>query len=489
MAATVRRTPGGFIPSQDQGYLIASIQLPPGASLERTDKVVRRAVDDFLEVDGVKNAAAFAGFSGATRTNASNAGAIFLPLEDFDERTRKGLTFNGILAEARRAVSGYEDAFVIVIQPPPVRGVGTGGGFKMMLQDRGALGWETLSQTANQLAGQANQIPGLVSVFTLFETSTPQLYADIDLVKAEKLGVPPERVFETLEVYLGSSFVNDFNYLGRTYRVTAQADAPFRQTPDDVARLRTRNNDGDMVPIGSVARFSTTTGPQRAPRHNLYPAAEVQGDTSPGTSSGEAIERMERLAANVLPLGMGYEWTELAFQQKRAGNTAGFVFALAVVFVFLVLAAQYESWSMPLAVILIVPMCLLSAIAGVLARGMSNDILVQIGLIVLVGLASKNAILIVEFARNREREGKNRFDAAKEAAAIRLRPILMTSVAFILGVVPLALAEGAGAEMRQALGTSVFFGMLGVTLFGLLFTPAFYVLTRRLAVRRTSHDN
>ncbi len=475
------RVPSGFIPAQDQGYFIVSIQLPSGASLSRTDAVVQEAVDSLLAMDGVENAVAFAGFAGATFTNASNAAAIFPVLEDFSERNGKGLTYDGLLNEMRGRMAAIEEAFIVVIPPPPVRGIGNAGGFRMMIQDRRGRGLAALEQATWALAGAANQDPAVTSVFTFFENSTPQMYLDIDREQAERLGVPVSNVFEGLEVYLGSAFINDFNYLGRTFRVTAQADAPYRLTPDDVTRIRVRNRDGNMVPIGSVAEPRDIAGPSRVPRYNLFPSAALIGDASAGFSSGEAIAAMERLAAEVLPDGISYEWTEIAYQQKQTGNTASIAFALAVLFVFLLLAAQYESWSLPLAVILIVPMCLLSAITGVAIAGMDNNILTQIGLVVLIGLASKNAILIVEFAKQQQDRGKDRWEAAVTAARLRLRPILMTSFAFILGVVPLVLASGAGAEMRRSLGTAVFSGMLGVTLFGLLFTPVFYVLTRKLA--------
>ncbi|HSA83052.1 MAG TPA: efflux RND transporter permease subunit, partial [Geminicoccaceae bacterium] len=381
-------------------------------------------------------------------------------------------------------LSTIQEAFIIAIAPPSVRGIGTSGGFKMMVQDRRGRGLEALETASQELVAAANQTPGLVRVFSLFNTGTPKIYADIDRVRAEMLGVTPEQVFEALELYIGSAYVNDFNLFGRTFRVTAQADGPFRQEVRDVADLRTRNAQGDMVPLGSVATFRDITGPYRVPRYNLYPAAEVQGATLPGYSTGDAIAAMERLAAEILPDGFGYEWTELALQEKLAGGTGLLIFIASVVFVFLLLAAQYESWLLPLAVILIVPMCLFAAVSGLLLRGMDVNILAQIGFVVLVGLAAKNAILIVEFARQGEERGLDRFAAATEAARTRLRPILMTSFAFILGVVPLAIAAGAGAEMRQSLGTAVFFGMLGVTLFGLLFTPVFYVVTRRLALLR-----
>jgi len=354
-----------------------------------------------------------------------------------------------------------------------------------MVQDRRGHGPEALAAAAQDLVAAANQVPGITGVFSLFNTRTPKVYADIDRVRAEMLGVSAGSVFETLEVYVGSAFVNEFNYLGRTYRVIAQADGGFRQEANDLANLKTRNALGEMVPIGSVAEFRDITGPYRVPRYNLYPAAEVQGSVLPGFSTSYALEAMERLAAERLPDGFGYEWTELAYQERSAGGTGLLVFAASIVFVFLVLAARYESWSLPLAVILIVPMCLLAAVSGLLARGMDVNILAQIGFVVLVGLAAKNAILIVEFARQAEEAGAPLVDAVVQAARTRLRPILMTSFAFILGVVPLAIATGAGAEMRQSLGTAVFFGMLGVTAFGLIFTPVFYAAVRRLLGRRS----
>jgi hydrophobe/amphiphile efflux-1 (HAE1) family protein len=478
------RAPTGFIPNQDQAYLITVIQLPPGASLARTDAVVRRTAKLLLETPGVAHAVPFAGFDGATFTNAPNSGAIFSPLAPFQDRVAQGLSADRIMADMRNRLAVIEDAFIITIFPPPVRGIGTAGGFKMMVQDKRGRGLPALEAATQEIVTAANQVPGLVGVFSLFNTRTPKVYADIDRVRAEMLGVTANRVFETLQVYLGSSYVNDFNYLGRTYRVTAQADASFRGEIRDIVNLKTRNVKGQMVPIGSVAEFRDITGPYRVPRYNLYPAAEVQGSTLPGYSTGYALAAMEKLAAERLPDGFGFEWTDLAYQQKLAGNTGLLVFGASIVFVFLVLAAQYESWSLPLAVILIVPMCLLAAVSGLLARGMDVNILAQVGFVVLVGLAAKNAILIVEFARQAEEEGKNRFDAAVQAARTRLRPILMTSFAFIFGVVPLAIATGAGAEMRQSLGTAVFFGMLGVTGFGLVFTPVFYVVVRGLFGKR-----
>ncbi|QDU80532.1 Efflux pump membrane transporter BepE [Polystyrenella longa] len=473
--------PGGFIPAQDQGYLIVAIQTPPGASLDRTDAVTRKVVDMALEIDGVENAVSFVGFSGATRANSSNAAAIFPVLKDAKERAKRGRSLDVILNELRQKVSAIDDSLVFVIQPPPVRGIGTGGGFKMQVQDRSGAGLVALQEVTNNLVDAARKEPGLVQVFSNFNIGTPQIYADVDRTKVRMLDVPMNNVFEALQIYLGSAYVNDFNFLGRTYRVTAQADAQYRDEESDIMRLRTRSNNGSIVPLGSMVTMRTTTAPDRVVRYNLFPAADVNGDTVPGFSSGQSIQTMERLAEEVLPRGFGYEWTDIAFQQKEAGNTAIYIFPLCVFFVFLALAAQYESWLLPLAVILIVPMCLLCAIFGVWFRGMDNNILTQIGLVVLVGLACKNAILIVEFAKAEEDAGKDRFQAAIDACRLRLRPILMTAFSFILGVIPLVIATGAGSEMRQALGTAVFSGMLGVTLFGLFLTPVFYVLLRKLA--------
>ena len=476
-------TPTGFIPAQDQGYFIAVVQLPPGSSLARTDAIVRRVADEALDTKGVIHAAAFAGLDGATFTNAPNAGTIFLSLTHFEDRAKEGVDDQEVLDALRARLGAIPGANVLVIQPPPVRGIGTGGGWKLIVQDRQGMGYRALEQATVDLMMQGNQQEELTSVFTLFNTSTPRLWAEIDRDKAELAGVPPERVFETLSTYLGSSFVNDFNYLGRTYRVTAQADAPFRDEASDIVRLQTRSDSGAMVPLGSVATVRDDSGPYRVVRYNLFPAAELQGDTKPGYSSGQALAAVEQMADERLPEGFGHEWTELAYQQKEAGNTGPIAFGLAVVFVFLLLAAQYESVTLPLAIILIVPMCLLAAMLGVNLRGQDNNILTQIGLVVLIGLAAKNAILIVEFAKQAEDRGLDRWAAAVEAARTRLRPILMTSFAFILGVLPLVTASGPGAEMRQALGTAVFFGMAGVTAFGLLFTPAFYVLCRGISDR------
>jgi len=382
----------------------------------------------------------------------------------------------------RAALADMDEAFAFVIPPPVIQGIGNGGGYRMIVQDRSDKGYQALEQAAGQLIGAAHQDPSLANVFTLYNTATPRIWADIDRAKADMLGVPPERVFEALQVYLGSAYVNDFNLLGRTYRVTAQAEAAYRDDPADIALLKTRSNSGAMVPIGSVATFEDKTGPYRVTRYNLFPAVEVDGEAAPGTSTGQAMGTMEKLAAQ-LPAGFATEWTGIAFQQEAAGNIAILIFALSVVFVFLVLAAQFESLLLPLAIILIVPMTLLAAMTGVNLRGLDNNILTQIGLIVLIALAAKNAILIVEFAKQAEERGAGPIEAAVEAARARLRPILMTSFAFILGTLPLVIASGPGWELRQALGTAVFFGMIGVTAFGLIFTPVFYVATRTLGER------
>jgi multidrug efflux pump subunit AcrB len=370
---------------------------------------------------------------------------------------------------------------VFVVLPPPVMGIGNAGGFRMVIEDRAGNGPQALLNAAYAMMGKAAQTPGLVQVFSLFENSTPQLYLDIDRQKAQLLGVNVSDVFSSLQIYLGSSYVNDFNLFGRTFRVTAQAIADARMTTKDVMAIRVRNSSGDTVPLGSFTTVRDTSGPYRWPRYNLYPSAELDGAAAPGFSQGQAMAIMEKLAAETLPDGFGYEWTTLAFQQLRAGNTATFAFVLAVVFVFLVLAAQFESLTLPVAVILIVPMCLIASIVGVVLRGQDNNILTQVGFIVLIGLAAKNAILIVEFAHQLEDQGRSRAEAAVEAARLRLRPILMTSLAFIFGVMPLVWAIGAGAELRQTLGTAVFAGMIGVTAFGLIFTPIFYVVSRWVA--------
>ncbi len=477
-----RKTPVGFIPALDRGYLIIVIQLPAGASLSRTDEVNRRAVETALNVPGVASAVNVVGFSGATFTVAPNAGAIFAVLAPFDERAKDPRKSAGaITGELFRRLSAIQEASIFVVPPPPVQGIGNAGGFRMMVEDRAGRGPEALQAAVGAMMARAAQMPEVTQVFSLFETSTPQLYLDIDRTKAQMLGVSIPDVFAALQIYIGSSYVNDFNLFGRTFRVTAQADSPYRIDAKDVLGIRVRNSSGGIVPLGSFTTVRDTAGPYRVPRYNLYPAAELDGAAAPGYSQSQAIAAMEKLANEVLPEGFGYEWTTLAFQQLRAGSTAMFAFVLAVVFVFLVLAAQFESLTLPLAVILIVPMCLVASIVGVVLRGQDNNILTQVGFVVLIGLAAKNAILIIEFAKQLEDRGRDRWAAAVEAARLRLRPILMTSFAFVFGVMPLVWTVGAGAELRQTLGTAVFSGMIGVTLFGLIFTPAFYVVCRRIA--------
>lgn len=477
------RAPKGFVPPVDQNYVITVIQLPPGASLARTQAVMERVIEDGLANPQIEHAAAFAGLNGATFTTASNSAAIFFTMKDIGERVASGHDVNAVLEELRETFGAYQDAMILVVPPPPVRGVGNAGGFKGYVQDRSGVGYDALQAQTAALVEAVDGEPEATSAFTMFETNTPKLYVDIDRVRAEQLGVAVPDVFSALEVYLGSAYVNDFTAFGRPFRVNVQAEDTYRNDPADIARLKVRNAEGGMVPLGSVTTFRDVVGPDRVARYNLYPAAELQGDVEAGFSTGQALDAVERAAAENLGQGIGFEWTELALQERLAGNTAMIAFSLAVVFVFLLLAAQYESLSLPLAVILIVPMSLLSAVTGVLMRGLDVNILVQIGFIVLIGLAAKNAILIVEFAKHGEDEGKSFTEAAVDAAKLRLRPIIMTSFAFILGVVPLMLGTGAGYEMRQSLGTAVFFGMLGVTAFGLIFTPVFYVVVRKTAAR------
>jgi hydrophobe/amphiphile efflux-1 (HAE1) family protein len=479
-----RKAPLGFIPQLDRGYLVIVTQLPSAASLERTDTVNAKAVDIALTVPGVEHAVNIVGFSGATFTNAPNAGAIFITLEPFSVRAgNPAKSAAAIQGQLFAKLASIKEALVLVVAPPPVSGIGNAGGFRMMIEDRAGRGPEALQGATYAMMGRAARTPGLQQVYSLFETSTPQLYLDIDRTKAQLLGINVPDVFAALQTFLGSSYVNDFNLFGRTYRVTAQADSGYRLDPEDVLKIRVRNSSGATVPLGSFTTVSDVSGPYRVPRYNLYPAAELDGNAAPGYSQGQAIKIMEQLAAETLPDGFSFEWTTLAYQQIKAGNTAAFAFILAVVFVFLVLAAQFESLTLPVAVILIVPMCLVASIVGVVLRGQDNNILTQVGFVVLIALAAKNAILIVEFAKQLEDEGRDRFAAAIEAARLRLRPILMTSMAFVLGVVPLVIAIGAGAELRQALGTPVFAGMIGVTIFGLIFTPVFYVIGRWIALR------
>jgi HAE1 family hydrophobic/amphiphilic exporter-1 len=480
----VNAVPRGFIPTLDQGYAIVVVQLPDGSSLSRTDEVVQRATKIMLETPGVQDAVAFAGFSGATFTNASNAAAIFARFRPFDERIANGQSADAIIGGLFGRLQAIEEAFIIAVPPPPVRGLGNSGGFKLQLQERTGEDVDRILAATYELMGRARQNPNLVGVFTTFTANSPQVYLEIDRTKARILNVPISSIFETLQVNLGTAYVNDFNFLGRVWQVRAQADQRFRIEQADINRLRVRSSTGALVPLGTLVEMREVTGPDLIQRYNMYPSVPLQGSAAPGVSSGTALDVMEDLARQVLPQGTSFEWTELAFQERQTGNMAVFIFALSVLLVFLVLAAQYESWSLPLAIILIVPMAVLSALAGVMLRGMDNNILTQIGLVVLVGLAAKNAILIVEFAKQHEEEhGTGPVPAVVEASRLRLRPILMTAFAFILGVVPLVIATGPGAEMRQALGTAVFFGMLGVTLFGLILTPVFYVAIRTLVLR------
>ncbi|MGZ3279694.1 MAG: efflux RND transporter permease subunit [Caulobacteraceae bacterium] len=477
-------TPGGFIPALDQGNFIVSATLPPGTSLERTDALAQQLRKDLNDTAGILNAVVIVGADATSNTLASNSIQIFAVETSFEDRAgKKGQDIYSIMdAVRKRTAKDIVGADVRAIQQPPVRGIGTAGGFKMIIEDKGGRGLVAMEQVARAVAAEAMKSGMVSNAFVTFNNRTPRVFADIDRDKAEYLGVPDGRVFNTLQTYLGGSYVSDFNLVGHTFQVQAQADAPFRQDPAAIAQLQTRADNGNMVPLGAVLNIQRTQGPYRALRYNLYPGAEIQGDPAPGKSSGQALKAMEDAAAKVLPQGFGWEWTEIAYQQQLAGNSSAVVFVLAVVFVFLLLAALYESITLPLAVILIVPMCLLGATAGINLRGIENNILVQIGFIVLIGLAAKNAILIVEFARQNELEkGMGRWEAAIDAARVRLRPILMTSFAFILGVAPLVFAYGAGAEMRQALGTAVFFGMIGVTGFGLIFTPVFYVVCRALS--------
>ncbi len=483
-----QRVPSGFIPSQDKGYLVVFAQLPEAASLDRTNEVIRQASEILLAQPGVEGAVAFPGFSVVSGANTPNAGTIFVPLKPFDERVAKGLSAPRLLSELQLKLGAIHEAFIGVFPPPPILGLGSLGGFKMQIQDRGQEGFDALDAAIQAALQTGRQNPQLVGLFSSFQNNVPQLYADIDRVKAKSQGIPLTEIFDTLQTYLGSLYVNDLNLFGRTFQVTAQADGEFRRQPEDIGRLKTRNARGEMVPLEELVAVRQISGPDRVVHYNMYPSAEINGAAAPGFSSGQAVALMEDLVRKSLPLSMDFEWTELTYQQILAGDTALYVFAFSSLLVFLVLVALYESWILPLAIILIVPMTLMCALGGVWIRGGDNNIFTQIALLVLVGLACKNAILIVEFAKNRHDEGIDRFNAAVEACQLRFRPILMTSFAFIMGVLPLFFATGAGAEMRQALGTPVFYGMLGVTVFGLLFTPLFYVTLQGFADSNKSDD-
>jgi hydrophobe/amphiphile efflux-1 (HAE1) family protein len=474
----------GFIPDSDIGYLAIIVQLPPGASLERTDIVVRQVNEIALGIPGILHTSPTAGYDVSTSTVAPNVGTVFTSLPSLFGLHMPGVNAATMVKALREKLVVVKDANVLVIMPPTVQGLGAAGGFKLMLEDRAGLGPEALAKAANELVAAANKDKTFAGVFTLFNSGAPSLFTDIDRLKAEKVGLTPSDVFSTMQLYVGSQYVNDFNFMGRTYPVYVQGDERFRRTSEDIARLKVRNTTGDMVPVGTVATFRDQAKPYRVPRYNLFPAAEVMGAAAPSVASGTALKRMEELAEQVLPKGIGYEWTDLAHQQEQQGIPTVAIFGASALFVFLVLTAQYESWTIPLAIVLIVPMCLLAAATGLNIRSMPIDILAQIGFVVLLGLAAKNAILIVEFAKQRQdHDGVEASEAAVHSARVRLRPILMTSFAFIAGVAPLAVAQGAGSEMRQSLGTTVFFGMLGVTVFGLLFTPAFYTIVRKFGRR------
>ncbi|MEQ9561462.1 MAG: efflux RND transporter permease subunit, partial [Woeseiaceae bacterium] len=478
--------PSGFIPQQDKQYLVAFAQLPEAATLDRTDEVVRRMGDILLEQPGVEHAVAFPGLSINGFVNAPNAGSVFVTLADFAERKDASLSADAIAGAVNQRFAEIQDAFVLVFPPPPILGLGSIGGFRMQIEDRGGLGFETLYQETQKLVGMGWQTPGLTGLFSGFQVNVPQIRANVDRDKALAQGIDLDALYETMQIYLGSLYVNDFNRFGRTYQVNAQADMDFRLQPEDVLKLKVRNANGDMVPLGNFVSLEESAGPDMVPHYNGYLSAEINGSPAPGYSSGQAEALMAELAERELPNGLSYEWTELTYQQILSGNTAIWIFPLCVLLAFLVLSAQYESWTLPLAVILIVPMVLLSAIGGIWLTGGDNNIFTQIGLIVLVGLACKNAILIVEFAKDREEHGASAWDAVVEACRLRLRPILMTSLAFIMGVTPLVFSSGAGSEMRHAMGLAVFSGMIGVTIFGLLLTPVFYLVIRKL-VQRVEH--
>lgn len=481
-------TPTGYVPGQDKQYLVAFAQLPDAASLERTDSVIKKMSEIALNHPGVAHSIAFPGLSINGFTNSPNSGVVFVALDDFNLRKSPELSANAIAGQLNQEFAGIQDAFIAIFPPPPVQGLGTIGGFRLQIQDRANLGYEALYQVTQQVMYKAWADPQLAGVFSSYQVNVPQLELDIDRTKAKQQAVSLDHVFETLQTYMGSTYVNDFNRFGRTYQVNMQADEAFRQSPAQISQLKVPNADGDMIPLGSFIKVSQSAGPDRVMHYNGFTTAEINGGPALGVSSGEAQAAIEKILAETLPRGMTYEWTELTYQQILAGNTGLLVFPLVIILVFMVLAAQYESLSLPLAIILIIPMTLLSALSGVLIYGGDNNIFTQIGLIVLVGLATKNAILIVEFAKEKQDGGMSPMEAILEAARLRLRPILMTSIAFIMGVVPMVFSTGAGAEMRQAMGVAVFAGMIGVTIFGLILTPLFYyALAKRGA--KSGSDN
>jgi hydrophobe/amphiphile efflux-1 (HAE1) family protein len=480
-----KTVPTGFIPQQDLGFLLCAVQLPDASALDRTEKVMLRMTDIASKIPGVESQFASPGLSILTRSNQPNAGTLFLPLTDFEERSKHpDQAGPAIAARLQREFSQIQEGVVIVLSPPPVRGIGFAGGFKMQVEDRGGRATAQEVQAAtDSLIAEGRKNPKLQGLFTTFRANVPQLFARVDRDRVKAYDVKLTDVFQALQVFLGSAYVNDFNFLGRTYRVFAQADAAFRATPTSIGQLKTRNAAGTMVPLGAVIDIEEITGPDRINRYNLFTSAEISGSGAPGVSTGDAMAEMEHLAEMSLPPGFAFEWTELSYQEKLAGNTALYIFPLCVLFVWLVHSAEYESFALSTSIILIVPMCLLSGIAGVWARGMDDNIFTQIGFVVLAGLSAKNAVLIVEFAKQQQEMGKPSREAVIEAARLRLRPILMTSLAFILGVLPLVIAKGAGWEMRQALGTVVFFGMFGVTNFGIFLTPVFFDVIRRITGR------
>ena len=474
-----KAVPPGFIPIQDKLYLIAGVKLPEGSSLERTDQMLQQVTDIAMNTEGVANAVAFPGLNALQFTNTSNTGVVFFPLKPFEERSLSAAEIN---ARISQQIAGLKEGFAFSFMPPPILGLGNGSGYQLFIEDRGNLGYGALQDAVNQFQGAISQTPGMGYPISSYQANVPQLDAEVDRLKAKAQGVPLTELFDTLQTYLGSTYVNDFNRFGRTWQVIAQADAPYRDSVEDIARLRTRNNQGEMVSIGSMVTITQSFGPDPVLRYNGYPAADIAGEADPRVlSSAQAMDTLTALAEKTLPAGMDFEWTDLSYQQATQGNAALVVFPLSILLVFLVLAALYESWTLPLAVILIVPMCMLSALIGVWFGEGDNNIFVQVGLVVLIGLACKNAILIVEFARELELQGRSIVEAALEACRLRLRPIIMTSITFTAAVVPLVLATGAGAEVRQALGTAVFAGMVGVTLFGLFLTPVFYVALRKLS--------
>jgi multidrug efflux pump len=479
--------PGGFVPSQDKQYLVSFAQLPNGASLDRTEAVIHRMSEVAMNEPGVSNAVAFPGLSINGFTNSSSAAVLFITLKPFDERRTAALSGNSIAMSLNQKYAAMKDAYIAVFPPPPVLGLGTIGGFKLQIEDHAAVGYAALNDATQAFVAEARKTPELGPTFSSYQINVPQLDVDLDRVKAKQLGVPVTDVFDTMQVYLGSVYINDINRFGRVFQVRAQAEASFRSHPEDIGQLKTRNAAGDMVPLSSMVKVTPTFGPDSVVRYNGYTAADVNSGPAPGYSSDQAEKAAERIAAKVLPRGVRFEWTDLTYQKIIAGNAGIWVFPISVLLVFLVLAALYESLTLPLAVILIVPMSLLAAMTGVWLTGNDNNIFTQIGLMVLVGLACKNAILIVEFARELEMQGRTPREAAIEASRLRLRPILMTSIAFIMGVVPLVLSSGAGSEMRHAMGIAVFFGMLGVTLFGLFLTPVFYVLLRNMSGAKQLH--